>query len=93
MRKLNTYGLEMKGIRKASGETKILGGYYSGGYIELFYNPSSGEVWTAYQYSLGQNSWTVPHDGSIKICNLSDSTTMQQIADLIHKEMQRRAAY
>ena len=85
MKKLNTYGYKMTGIRKAAGETKDLPGYYSGHYIELFFNPENGEVWTVYQYSLGQNSWTVPRDGSIKICNLCEPTSMQQIADYIRE--------
>lgn len=88
MKKLNTYGLKMTGLKKASGETKTLNGYYSGSYIELFYNRESGEIWTIYQYSLGQNTWTVPHDGSIKICNLSEPTTMQQIADKIRSKLE-----
>ena len=91
MKKLDTHCLKMTGIRKAAGETKSLTGYYSGNYVELFYNPESGEVWTVFQYSLGQNSLTVPHDGSMKICNLSEPTTMQQIANLIHESIQLRA--
>lgn len=81
---LNTHGIKMIGIRKAAGETKTLRGYYSGEYVELFYDRADGEVITIYQYSLGQNTWTQFHDRSVvKICNLSEPYTMQQIADLI----------
>lgn len=87
MKAINTHGLKIKGLRKASGSTQNYG-YYSGHYDEVFYNRKTGEVWTVYQYSLGQNSWTKYHDPNvIKICNASQHMTMQQIADAIHEAM------
>lgn len=81
--KLNTHGLKMKGIRAASGDTQDYG-YYSPSYIEIFYDRSTGEIWTKYQHSLGHNWWTQYDDPDvIKICNASEHLTMQQIADLI----------
>ena len=44
---LNTHGIKMIGIRKAAGETKSLRGYYSGEYVELFYDRADGSVLTA----------------------------------------------
>ena len=86
--KVNTYGYKMVGLKAASGESKGLRGYYSGEYVELFYSPADGTVWTKYQYSLGQNSWTVYDDPDvIKICNISQPATMQQLADLIANSM------
>lgn len=74
----------MKGIRKVCGATKGLMGYYSPEYLELFYDRSSGEVWTVYQYSLGHSTWTQYDDEDIiKISNLSSAKTMQEIADMI----------
>lgn len=92
MKKLNTHGLKMVGLKKASGNTCNYG-YYSGKYDEIFYDRSSGEVWTVYQYSLGQNSWTEHHDPDIiKICNASDHMTMQEIADAIAETIERIGA-
>lgn len=81
--KLNTYGMKIKGLKKASGETRNYGDY-SDRYDEVFYNMESGEVWTVYQVSLGGNSWTEYHDPNIiKICNAYHHMTMQQLADAI----------
>lgn len=94
---VNTYGITMKGLKKASGETKDLSGYYTGAYVELFYDRSTGEIWTVYQFSLGQNSWTEYHDKNIiKTGNISIPKTMQQIADMIYEateEIKRREAW
>ena len=78
---INTHGLKMKGIKAAVGEIPT-GGYYSGEYAEIFYDKARGEVWAKYQYSLGQNTWTVYDNRDvIKIGNYSGKTTMQQLAD------------
>lgn len=85
--KINTYGLKMQGLKKASGETQNYG-FYSGQYNEIFYDRSTGKVWSVYQYSLGQNSWTEYEDKAIiKICNASKHMTMQQIADSIRDRL------
>lgn len=85
MAKVNKHGMKMVGLKKASGETQNYG-YYSGMYVEIFYDKADGEVWGVFQYSLGQNSWTEYHDSSIvKICNTSSHMTMQEIADAIYQ--------
>ncbi len=82
--KVNTHNIKMTGLKAASGDTKSLRGYYSGSYVEVFFDRQTGEVWTKYQYSLGQNSWTVYHDDNVvKIGNFSAPATMQEIADAI----------
>lgn len=82
--KTNTYGIKMIGLKAASGDTKSLRGYYSGEYVELFFDLATGEVWSKYQYSLGQNTWTVYDDDNVvKIGNFFDPATMQEIADAI----------
>lgn len=87
--KLNTYGLKMTGIRAASGQTENFGPY-SPHYVEIFYDKASGEVWTKYQYSLGENSWTVYDDPDvIKVCNTHEHLTMQKIADIIWLRVSR----
>ncbi len=85
---LNTYDIKMTGLKKAAGDTKDLRGYCSSEYAELFFDRATGEVWTVYQYSLGQNSWTeYDKKDVVKVCNLSEPTTMQQIADLIKERL------
>lgn len=85
---INTYGIKMNGLKKASGYTENYGPY-SGSYVELFYDKSNGDVWGIFQHSLGQNSWTVYHDPDvIKVCNTSSHMTMQQIADCIRDRLQ-----
>lgn len=62
-------------------------------YVELFFDRATGEVWTNYQYSLGQNSWTeYDKKDVVKVCNLSEPTTMQQIADRIKERLDEIAA-
>lgn len=86
--KINTHGLKMTGLKATSGATKGLCGYYSGNYIEIFYDRATSKVWGNYQSSLGQNSWTEYDDPDvIKICNVSEPCTMQEIADLIWAHM------
>ena len=87
--KINTYGLKMVGLRKASGETKNYGPC-SAEYHEIFYNREDGEVWTVYQYSLGRNDYTVYHDPAIvAICTTGQHMTMQEIADAIKLVMDK----
>ena len=80
---INTHGLKILGLKKASGDTCDYGAY-SASYNEIFYDRDTGEVWVKYQYSLGQNSWTEYRDASIiKIGNTQQHCTMQQLADMI----------
>lgn len=84
---INKHGMKIIGIRKASGETEDYGDF-SGKYVEIFYDTSSGEVWTKFQYSLGGNSWTEYHDPYvIKICDTARHMKMQEIADKILTRM------
>ena len=88
-RSINKHGLPMTGLRKASGNI-VNWSPRSGGYTEIFYDRSNGDVWTVDQVSLGQNSWTCYHNPSvIKICNTDTHMTMQQIADLIADRVAR----
>ena len=81
----------MKGLRKVCSETKSLHGYYSGEYVELFYNAQNNEVFTVYQYSLGQNAWNVFHDSSIIPCGVIDSPkTQEEIREIIAETLERR---
>ena len=87
--KINTYDLTITGLKEASGMTKGLNGYYNPAYVELFYDRSTGEAWGKWQYSLGQSTWTKYDDPDvIKIGTICEPKTMQELADLIHKEME-----
>jgi hypothetical protein len=89
MKSINTYGLKIKGLRNACGNT-VNWDARSGGYTEIFYDRSNGEVWTVDQISLGFNSWTEYHDPDvIKVCNTSRHMTMQEIADAIYNTINR----
>lgn len=90
---INTHGLKMIGLKKASGSTANYGAY-SPAYDEIFYDTKTGEVWTVYQCSIGHNSWTVYDDPNvIKICNASCHMTMQEIADAIAEQLADRKRY
>lgn len=81
---INTHGLKMTGLKGTSSDTKELQGYYSGSYVEVFYDLSTGKVWGKYQYSLGQTTWTKYEDADIIKCgNISKPATMQEIADMV----------
>lgn len=89
--KLNKHGLKISGLKAASGMTENYG-YYSGHYVEIFYNIETGAVWGKYQYSYGQNNWTEYDDPAvIKIGNVSAHMTMQEIADAIRDAVEERA--
>lgn len=86
--KVNKYGLNIKGLKKVSGETENYR-CYSPAYNEIFYNMESGELWSKYQYSLGQNWWTQYDDGNIiKVCNTQKHLTMQELADRVAEAVQ-----
>ena len=81
----------MKGLRKVCSETKLLPDYYSGKYLELFYDAQNNKVFTVYHYSLGQNSWTVFHDSSIIPCgNIDSPKTQEEIREIIAETLERR---
>ena len=85
--KINTHGIPMHGLRKASGETKGLRPN-SCEYVQISYDRGDGSILTDYHCSIGQNSWTQYHDASIiTVCNASRAMTMQQIADCIHERL------
>lgn len=91
MAKIDTHGLTIKGLRKASGETSDYGAY-SAMYSEIFYDRATGEVWTVLQCNLGQNSWTEYHDPNvIKVGNTQHHMTMQALADAIYEAVNEKA--
>ena len=90
---INKHGLNITGLKKASGATYNYGAY-SPEYVEVFYDTDTGEVWTVYQYSLGLNTWTEYHDPAvIKIGNYQRHATMQELADDIYNVVAEMEAY
>lgn len=95
IRRFDNHGLPMRGIKRASGETKHLTGYFSGLYVQISYDTSTGQILTDNHCSLGCNSWTVYHDPAIIHVGFAcQPMTMQQIADRINEAwLDRRAGY
>ncbi len=90
--KIDTHNLKMTGIKTVSGETKCLHGYYSDYYLQLFYDRSTGEVWTTEHVSLGHNSWTRYHSEDVIDCGfLTSPHTMQEISDIIAESVRSAA--
>ena len=63
--------LKLKGIKRVSGETKSLKGYYSGIYLQLNVDKKTGEVWTNLHNSFGHNSWTTYRDEDVVVAETS----------------------
>lgn len=80
MKKVNKHGLKIVGLKKAAAETTNW--IKSGCYTAIYYDQTTGEVWTVDQIS--SDSWTEYRDPAIvNICNTETKMTMQQIADAI----------
>ena len=82
--KINTHGLKLVGLRKCSGSMGKLN-LCSGLFYELFYDRSTGEVWTILQ---PPRNWTEYRDRDIiKIGNYCYHLAMQEIADAVNKTL------
>jgi hypothetical protein len=87
--KVNTYGMKMNGIRKASEETEGLQGYYSGGYLQISYNEKTGDILTNYHFCFGHYNWSEYDDPNIiTVCNFYEPATMQEIANAIRNAVE-----
>jgi hypothetical protein len=85
MSKVNTYGMKMKGLKKASGDTCD---YDNGGYIQISYDVVTGEILTDFHCDLGGNSYTRYHDKAVLgVCTTGCHMTMQEIADAIYRKI------
>lgn len=81
--KIDTHGLKMVGLRKASGYTENYPAG-SGQYVQISYDMETGEILTSYHVSIGQNSWMGYNDVNvILVCFTRHHLSMQMIADLI----------
>ena len=89
--KINKFGLKMRGLKTAAGESKCLRGHYDPRYIQISYNRATGDVITDEHYDLG-HSWQTFYNNAdiINIGNMCSPHTMQRIADRIAWEMYER---
>ena len=79
--KIDTHGLKMIGLRKASGCTKHFP-CGSGQYFQISYDTATGEVLTTFH--LDNNSWTEYDDENIiLICHTQHHLSIQTLADMI----------
>ena len=70
------------GIRKVCSDTKSLHGYYSGEYIEVFYDKNADRIWSIYHWSLGHNQWTKYDDPDIvRVGIICIPCTMRDLKD------------
>lgn len=76
--------MKIKGLKKISGESKKLNGFYNPEYLQLNYNTATGEAWTDFHYSIGHNSWTKYDEPTIINCGtIHRPTTMKELAQMI----------
>ena len=86
MKKVDTYGLKINGLRKVCGETNLPRGYWDGFYMEIFYDKSTGALWTDEHVS--HNNYSLYKDEDVvKITNAYSHMTMQRIANAVRDRM------
>lgn len=83
--KVDTHGRNMTGLKEASVKTRELTGRYGLGYVELFYDRSTGKVWGNYQVGSTYRKYDDPN--VIPIGNVHSPATMQEIADRVDGRM------
>ena len=81
MKKVNTHGLKMVGLRKACHQT-VDWDARSGGHTQISYNRDTGEIYT--DDHIGQN-WTEYHDPAVVVvAETYRHMKMQEIANAIY---------
>lgn len=84
---INTHGrnINQETLANASNATKGLGSR-AGEYAEIFYDKSTGAVWSKYHWD--REEWTVYHDDDVtKVGIAVRYKTQQQIADMIARAL------
>ena len=84
---INTHGrnINQETLANASNATKGLGSR-AGEYAEIFYDKSTGDVWSKYPWD--REEWTVYHDDDVtKVGIAVRYKTQQQIADMIARAL------
>lgn len=84
--KINTHGIKMIDLEKASNETRHRPNW-AGSRYDIYYDKSTGEVWT--RFFTNENEWAVYHDKDVvKVCSTGRYLTPQKIADAIAYELE-----
>lgn len=88
MASIEKYGLVMKGLKSAAGDTHNEKPY-SNWHSMVFYDMDADEVWTEFIY--GRNNWCVYENKNIvMIADTTQHLTMQEIADKIKAALDYR---
>lgn len=81
MKKVNTHGLVIKGLRAACQSTLD---WRHGYHTQLCYNVKSGEVFGLYQTEGSYRPYEA-EEGIITVARATEHMTMQEIADAVYK--------
>ena len=81
---INTHGLKMHGLKRASSET--VNWKIRGWHTQISYDTETGDIYT--NDHCGEN-WSVYPPEVITVCHTDRHMTMQQIADAIAENMAR----
>ena len=76
--------MKLKGLKKVSGATKELKGFYDPFYLQVNVDLESGEVFVNEHFSIGHNSWTEYRNGNILNCGIvCNPMTMKQVSEMV----------
>lgn len=85
MMAINTHGINIR-VEDLESTSKSLIWCKGSSYHEIFYDPTTGEVWD--KWHPDENHWEVYSDPDVvKICNVARPRSAQWIADKIKEEM------
>ena len=80
---------EIKGIEKVVEESKDLRGYESGFYLQLNYNPETGDIWTDEIVDYGHNSCVRYDNPNILHCgDICNPISAQEIMEILDEAQQ-----
>lgn len=81
---INTYGYQIRNLRKVSGETVN----NPLGYSQISYNTTTGELSESWHQGSPETTWSEYHDPAvITIARTRKHMTMQQLADAVRDAM------
>lgn len=80
---------KITGMKQIVTDSKNLcKGYYSGHYLQLFYDRKKGKCWSLYHYSIGHNELsTYPEEETIDCGIIYEPITMAEIVNRIEDKL------